>query len=44
MWKAHFTPVNYAVAYGFHEHENVVVFWVEDDFLEGCLSSIRFPL
>jgi hypothetical protein len=39
--KAHFAAVDDAISYTFDECEDVVVFGVKDDFLEGSLWFVR---
>jgi hypothetical protein len=40
MWKADFDAVDEAISDGFDEDERLVVFWVEDDFLEFALEMV----
>ena len=40
MWKADFDTVDEAISDSFEEDEGLVVFWVEDDFLEFALEMV----
>jgi hypothetical protein len=40
MRESHFTAVDDAISYAFYEREDVVVFWVEDDFVERCFQRV----